>query len=40
MIAPLTLAAAPALGLATGLPAGLHPARRASRVPPAEALRR
>ncbi|MFD7539236.1 ABC transporter permease [Streptomyces sp. NPDC059819] len=40
VIAPLTLAAAPALGLATGLLAGLYPAWRASRVPPAEALRR
>lgn len=40
VIAPLTLVAAPALGLATGPPGGLYPAWRASRVPPAEALRR
>ncbi|MFI9065639.1 ABC transporter permease [Streptomyces sp. NPDC053429] len=35
-----TLATAPVLGLATGLLAGLYPAWRASRIPPAEALRR
>ncbi|MFF2526982.1 ABC transporter permease [Streptomyces liangshanensis] len=40
VIDPLTLAAAPALGLATGLLAGLYPAWRASRISPAEALRR
>ncbi|WP_078626249.1 ABC transporter permease [Streptomyces sp. NRRL S-241] len=37
---PITLAAAPVLGLVTGLLAGLYPAWRASRIPPAEALRR
>lgn len=37
---PITLAAAPVPGLATGLLAGLYPAWRASRIPPAEALRR
>lgn len=37
---PVTLAAAPGLGLITGLLAGLYPAWQASRVPPAEALRR
>ncbi len=37
---PTTLATAPVLGLATGLLAGLYPAWRASRIPPAEALRR
>ncbi|MYX74896.1 FtsX-like permease family protein [Streptomyces sp. SID3915] len=35
-----TVAAAPVIGLVTGLVAGLYPAWRASRVPPAEALRR
>ncbi|MGW5458799.1 ABC transporter permease [Streptomyces sp. NPDC003996] len=40
VIAPLTVVAAPAIGLATGLLAGLYPAWRASRVQPAEALRR
>jgi putative ABC transport system permease protein len=39
VLEPLTLAVAPALGLATGLRAGLYPAWRASRVPPTEALR-
>ncbi|MFI1177006.1 ABC transporter permease [Streptomyces melanogenes] len=39
-IHPLTIAAAPAIGLVTGLVAGLYPAWRASRIPPAEALRR
>lgn len=40
VIHPATVAAAPAIGLATGLIAGLYPAWRASRVQPAEALRR
>ncbi|WP_413230042.1 ABC transporter permease [Kitasatospora herbaricolor] len=40
ILQPAALAAAPALGLATGLLAGLYPAWRASRIPPAEALRR
>ncbi|MEE1929189.1 ABC transporter permease [Streptomyces sp. TRM 70351] len=37
---PGVVAAAPLAGLLTGLVAGLYPAWRASRVPPAEALRR
>ncbi|MFD6888228.1 ABC transporter permease [Streptomyces sp. NPDC059957] len=36
---PLTLATAPLIGLATGVVAGIYPARRASSVQPAEALR-
>ncbi|WP_436843038.1 ABC transporter permease [Streptomyces collinus] len=40
VIAPLTVVAAPVIGLVTGLVAGLYPAWRASRVQPAEALRR
>ncbi|WP_051786765.1 ABC transporter permease [Streptomyces wedmorensis] len=36
---PATVAAAPAIGLATGLLAGLYPAVRAARTEPAEALR-
>ncbi|MFE0774513.1 ABC transporter permease [Streptomyces sp. NPDC058861] len=40
VIDPTTIALAPALGLATGLLAGLYPAWRASRIPPVEALRR
>ncbi|MFD4922972.1 ABC transporter permease [Streptomyces goshikiensis] len=37
---PTLLATAPVLGLTTGLLAGLYPAWQASRIPPAEALRR
>ncbi|MFJ4091238.1 ABC transporter permease [Kitasatospora sp. NPDC089913] len=40
VVAPGTVAAAPAIGLATGLLAGLYPAWRAARVEPVEALRR
>ncbi|MEU7582270.1 ABC transporter permease [Streptomyces sp. NPDC041068] len=40
VIHPAVLVAAPVTGLVTGLLAGLYPAWRASRVPPAEALRR
>ncbi|MEU6866110.1 ABC transporter permease [Streptomyces sp. NPDC046876] len=40
VIHPLTVAAAPLAGLLTGLLAGVHPALRAARVEPAEALRR
>ncbi|MET8241191.1 ABC transporter permease [Streptomyces sp. NPDC005078] len=40
VVDPMTLAVAPALGLTTGLLAGLYPAWRASRITPAEALRR
>ncbi|MET8415200.1 ABC transporter permease [Streptomyces sp. NPDC005134] len=40
VVHPVTVAAAPAIGLATGLVAGLYPAWRASRIQPAEALRR
>ncbi len=40
VIHPLTVVAAPAIGLATGLLAGIHPAWKASRIPPVEALRR
>ncbi|MEV8587647.1 ABC transporter permease [Streptomyces sp. NPDC051180] len=39
VVHPLTAAAAPAIGLATGLAAGLYPAWRAARIEPAEALR-
>ncbi|MHC3425662.1 ABC transporter permease [Streptomyces sp. DT18] len=40
VVDPATVAAAPLVGLATGLLAGLYPAWRASRIQPAEALRR
>ncbi|BBC33027.1 Efflux ABC transporter, permease protein [Streptomyces graminofaciens] len=40
VIHPGTVAAAPLIGLATGVLAGLYPAWRASRIEPAEALRR
>lgn len=40
VIHPVTIAAAPAVGLVTGLVAGLYPAWRASRIQPVEALRR
>lgn len=40
VIHPATVAAAPVIGLVTGVLAGLYPAWRAARVQPAEALRR
>ncbi|MFH8625733.1 hypothetical protein ACH4A8_28255 [Streptomyces vietnamensis] len=35
-----TVVAAPLIGLVTGVVAGIHPARRAARIQPVEALRR
>lgn len=40
VVHPATAAAAPVTGLLTGVPAGPYPAWRASRIEPAEALRR
>ncbi|CAM5722009.1 ABC transporter permease [Streptomyces badius] len=40
VVHPATLLAAPLIGLVTGLLAGGYPAWRASRIEPAEALRR
>lgn len=40
VIHPVTVVAAPAIGLVTGVVAGLYPAWRASRIQPVEALRR
>jgi putative ABC transport system permease protein len=40
VVHPATVAAAPAIGLLTGVLAGLYPAWRASRIQPVEALRR
>ena len=40
VIHPATVVSAPLVGLATGVLAGLYPAWRASRIQPAEALRR
>ncbi|GHF15331.1 hypothetical protein GCM10017776_36690 [Streptomyces griseoluteus] len=40
VVPPATIVAAPVTGLLTGVVAGLYPAWRASRIQPAEALRR
>lgn len=40
VVHPVTVLTAPLIGLLTGLLAGLYPSWRASRIQPAEALRR